>query len=96
MLTFVNILIGTSFRLTKRQKRNGMLRIVDLRDYKKPTTLDDTLRDALLKALQKKKSINRSKAMPFLLYLEVFLDCYDRKISFVDLNINLNQNFCLY
>lgn len=70
-----------------------MLRTVDLRDYKKPTTLDATLRDALLKALQKKKSVNRSKAQPFLLYLEVFLDCYDRKISFVDLNMNLNQLF---
>lgn len=70
-----------------------MLRIVDLRDYKKPTTLDATLRDALLEAFQKKKSIDRSKAMSFLLYLEVFLDCYDRKLSFVDLNMNLNKLF---
>ncbi|MFY0678678.1 MAG: hypothetical protein JXR18_15480 [Neptuniibacter sp.] len=70
-----------------------MLRIADLRDYKKPTTLGTTLRDALLEALQKKKSIDRSKAMSFLLYLEVFLDCYDRKLSFVDLNLNLNKLF---
>ncbi|MAY40782.1 MAG: hypothetical protein CMI05_00460 [Oceanospirillaceae bacterium] len=70
-----------------------MLRIVDLRDYKKPTALDATLRDALLEAFQIKESIDRSKAMSFLLYLEVFLDCYDRKLSFVDLNMNLNKLF---
>ncbi|MDE1462585.1 hypothetical protein [Spartinivicinus poritis] len=68
-----------------------MLRIYDLRDYKKPVTMDAVLRDTLLKALQNKEGINESKATRLLFYFEIFLDCFDYYLSFIDLNRNLSE-----
>jgi hypothetical protein len=68
-----------------------MLRIIDLKDYKKPETLDKGLRNEFLHCLQNKKCISESKATKFLFCFEIFLDCRNEKLTLIDLNENISE-----
>lgn len=64
---------------------------MDLKDYKKPETLDNTLRNEFFQCLQNKKCITEMKATKILFCFEIFLDCRNKKLTLIDLNKDISD-----
>jgi hypothetical protein len=70
-----------------------MINLIKLRDYPSPEVLDENLKNTFLSFVDLEAGLNEVTIKNIIFILEIFLDCHDKRLSYIDFNRNLNHLF---
>ncbi|PKH90877.1 hypothetical protein CXF76_14340 [Pseudoalteromonas sp. 78C3] len=70
-----------------------MISLVKLRDYQSPNVIDDNLKVSFRGFVGMDAGLDELRIKSVIFVLEIFLDCHDKRLSYLDFNRNLNSMF---